>query len=165
MLSSRVFFVPFGLQMICMAFDEFHFHRRRDLPRWERIGHPLDTLTVLVCLLWLVLVPPSPATISIYVTLAVFSCLFVTKDEGVHLKLCGEAEQRLHALLFTLHPLVLLGAGMLWPGSLGFGCGEWIRCSGEERRFLIGVCVAVFGFGLFQFVYWNLPWRIQKAVK
>jgi 2-polyprenyl-6-hydroxyphenyl methylase / 3-demethylubiquinone-9 3-methyltransferase len=37
--------VPLGLQALAMAVDEAYFHRRRGLPRWERIGHPLDTLT------------------------------------------------------------------------------------------------------------------------
>ena len=39
----------FGTQAALMMVDELHFHRRRGLPRWERIGHPLDTATVLVC--------------------------------------------------------------------------------------------------------------------
>jgi len=28
-----------------MGVDEFYFHRRRGLPRWERLAHPLDTMT------------------------------------------------------------------------------------------------------------------------
>jgi hypothetical protein len=46
MLNSIFLFIPFALQMCCMAVDEVHFHRQRGLPRWERLGHPLDTLTV-----------------------------------------------------------------------------------------------------------------------
>ena len=159
MLSSRFLLLPFGLQMLCMAFDELYFHRRRGLPRWERIGHPLDTLTVLLCLLWLVSVPPGPGAVAAYAGLAIFSCLFVTKDERVHLSHCCAAEQWLHALLFTLHPLVLLSAGLLWPAAHG------IRYAGNERTLLTALCAVVFGFGMFQFIYWNLLWRSPKAAR
>src|ERR1019366_3333568 len=37
-------------------------HQRRGLPRWERLGHPLDTLSVAGCYGWLVATGPgSPA--------------------------------------------------------------------------------------------------------
>ena len=51
-----------GLQGLAMLVDELLFHRRRGLPRWERIGHPIDTLSVLACYgvsLWL---PPTQKT-------------------------------------------------------------------------------------------------------
>jgi hypothetical protein len=165
MLSSRFLLLPFGLQMICMAFDELYFHRRRMLPQWERIGHPLDTLTVLICLLWLILAPPGPGAIAAYAGLSILSSLFVTKDERIHLSHCEASEQRLHALLFTLHPVVLLSAGLLWPAAHGlFSAGlPWIRYTGEERTFLGAICAIVFSFGMFQFVYWNLLWRPPKS--
>ncbi len=168
MLSSAFLLAPFGLQIICMAFDEIYFHRRRGLPRWERIGHPLDTLTVLLCLLWLLSVPASPGAVAAYVGLAAFSCLFVIKDEGVHLSHCPAGEQRLHAVLFTLHPLVLSSAGLLWPaahGNLNSGPGGWIRYTGNERTMLFTLCAVVFGFGMLQFIYWNLLWRPPRAVR
>src|SRR6266511_3179227 len=113
MLNSIFLFIPFTLQTFCMAVDEFYFHRRRGLPRWERLGHPLDTLTALACFVWLLSAAPSALSLSVYVCLSVFSCLFVTKDEPVHSKHCSPNEQWLHALLFSLHPLVLLSAGLL----------------------------------------------------
>jgi hypothetical protein len=167
MLSSHFLLLPFGLQMVCMAFDELHFHSRRGLPRWERIGHPLDTLTVLLCLLWILSVPPGPGALVTYAGLAIFSCLFVTKDEGVHLNHCHAAEQWVHALLFGLHPLVLLSAGLLWPAAHGIG-NAWpgrIQYAGNERALLTALSAAVFGFGIFQFIYWNLIWRPPKALE
>ncbi len=165
MLSSHFLLLPFGLQMVCMALDEIHFHRQRGLPRWERIGHPLDTLTVLLCLLWLVSVPPGPAAAAAYVGLAVFSCLFVTKDEGVHLTHCRVEEQRLHAVLFSLHPMVLAVAGLLWPAAHGirYVSPGWIRYTGHERALLITLCLVLFSFGVYQFIYWNLLWRPPEA--
>ncbi len=167
MLSSVFLLAPFGLQMVCMAFDELCFHRRRGLPRWERIGHPLDTLTVLLCFLWLVTVQPGPRAVAAYAGLVTFSCLFVTKDEGVHLSHCSTEEQRLHAVLFALHPLVLLGAGLLWPAAHGIrsACPTWIRYTGKEHSLLIALCSAVLGFGTLQFTYWNLLWREPKAIR
>ena len=49
--------LPIALQAMAMVVDEGWFHRRRGLPRWERLGHPLDTLTIAVCLGWLVVGP------------------------------------------------------------------------------------------------------------
>ena len=110
--------VPAALQAIVMLFDEGWFHRRRGLPRWERIGHPLDTATVAACYAWLsVARPSSPASLPIYVALAAFSCLFVTKDEVVHAHLCTRAEHWLHALLFVLHPIVLAAFAFAWMRS------------------------------------------------
>jgi hypothetical protein len=57
-ISTRYLLIPVALQMLCMTLDEFYFHWQRELPRWERLGHPLDTLTVLGCYVWLLIVPP-----------------------------------------------------------------------------------------------------------
>lgn len=104
-----------GLQALVMVFDEGYFHRRRGLPRWERIGHPLDTATVVACYAWLSLVNPSASfALPVYVALAAFSCLFVTKDEVVHARLCTRAECWLHAVLFVLHPVVLAAFAFAW---------------------------------------------------
>jgi hypothetical protein len=154
MLNSLFLLIPFALQMLCMAVDELYFHRRRGLPRWERQGHPLDTLTVLACIAWLLATPLSTFSLSVYVGLSIFSCLFVTKDELVHSQYCCPTEHWLHALLFSLHPLTLLSAGLLWPAwhqqTLSF-----IHYLGFERKFLLADTLLTFAFGLYQLVYWN----------
>jgi hypothetical protein len=164
MLNSFFLLIPFALQMFCMAADELHYHRQRDLPRWERLGHPLDTLTVLACYGWLLAAQPSTFSLSVYAGLSVFSCLFVTKDELVHSKHCRPAEGWLHALLFSLHPLALLSAGLLWPAwhqqTLSF-----IHYSGFEREFLLGTALLTLAFGLYQLVYWNFLWTSETSQK
>ena len=80
--------VPFFLQILIISFDEFYFHVRRGLPKWERLGHPLDTLTVLACFCFVLFVPYSPFSLKVYIALALFSCIFVTKDEFVHKEHC-----------------------------------------------------------------------------
>ncbi|MBU6446621.1 MAG: hypothetical protein KGQ49_04415, partial [Verrucomicrobia bacterium] len=75
---------PFALQAICMLFDESYFHIRRGLPLWERIGHPIDTLSVLICMGFVLWVPFSKETLIVYILLAAFSSILVTKDEFVH---------------------------------------------------------------------------------
>ena len=65
--------IPFVLQAIVIACDEGFFHIKRGLPKWERLGHPLDTLTVLICMGYVIWVPFSPATLIGYILLAVFS--------------------------------------------------------------------------------------------
>ncbi len=137
--------VPVALQALAMIVDEGWFHRQRGLPRWERIGHPLDTLTIAACLIWLLCVTPATSfALPGYVALAIGSTLFVTKDEGVHARLCTAREHWLHAVLFALHPIVLAAFGWLWwKGELG----------------MLQVQLAVtLAFMTYQVVYWNV-WR------
>ena len=139
----RLYVLAVGLQNLGMLVDELWFHRRRGLPRWERIGHPLDTLTIVSCLVWLIVSrPQAPSALAVYVGLAVLSMLFVTKDEPVHARLCGGGEQWLHANLFVLHPIMLLGCGLMW----------W---SGRVEVLVVQLALTV-AFLAYQIVYWNL---------
>lgn len=142
-MSVRSLFV---LQGIAMGVDEVVCHRARGLSRWERIGHPLDTATALACYAFLALAPPTRRTRLVYGALAVFSSAFVMKDVKVHAQHCSRFEQRLHALLYLLHPGTLLAAGRLWQ-------------RGRERSLLRLQVPLVAGFLLHQLLYWNGPWR------
>ena len=127
--------LPLVLQGLAMAIDEGVFHRRRGLPRWERIGHPLDTATITLCIvarLW-------GASLAVYVVLGVVSTLFVTKDEAVHAKLCTAGEHWLHSILFVLHPIVLAA---LWFAS---------------DRIVIAQLTIVVAFASYQIIYWRKP--------
>ncbi len=160
MLSPRYLLIPFTLQMVTMTVDEFRYHRRRALPRWERFGHPLDTLTVLLCLAWLLLAAPSRAATAVYAGLCLLSCLSVIKDEGVHQRCCTAGEHAVHAVLFILHPLVLLCAGLLWPLMYGpAGALPWLRHEGYEKSLLLGYTILTLLFGLYQLIYWNVIWQ------
>jgi hypothetical protein len=168
MISSRYLLLPFAAQMLCMLFDEFYFHWKRDLPRWERLGHPMDTLTVLLCWSVILFLPPRAGSLALYIGLSIFSCLFVTKDEWVHKEFCPPGEHWLHALLFVLHPLLMVSAGLLWPaihaqqaGALGFA---WIRYEGFEGTFFAGNTLLTLLFGLYQLVYWNLIWKAKSSI-
>jgi hypothetical protein len=140
--------LPFFLQTAIIFFDEFHFHWKRGLPKWERIGHPLDTLSTLVCFAFVLFYPFNNFNLKIYCALAIFSCIFVTKDEFVHKECCPAAEQWLHALLFLNHPIVLILLGVLWSPTFAQHATAiqtflWVQT----------VCVAL--FALYQTVYWN----------
>ena len=135
--------LPLGLQALCMLVDELHFHRARGLPRWERIGHPLDTLSVLACSAWLY-ARPRTDNLGWYVAAALLSCLLVTKDEFVHAERCQPLEQWLHSLLFILHPIVLGVGALLWLG--------------QERTLLWISASLTAAFGSYQALYWNVPW-------
>ncbi|MEY3902650.1 MAG: hypothetical protein RL189_1956 [Pseudomonadota bacterium] len=106
--------VPIVLQGLALAFDEFVFHYRRGLPRWERIGHPLDTLTVLGVCSVAHFLPLNHGNFLIFLVASFLSCLFVTKDEWVHAKLCDAREQWLHGVLFICHPLVFVSIAFFW---------------------------------------------------
>ncbi|MES3037612.1 MAG: hypothetical protein V4736_06865, partial [Bdellovibrionota bacterium] len=138
-LYTLLFFVAFGAQGLLLVADEIFFHYRRGLPAWERWGHPLDTLTVLLPFISLFLFPEN---LFLFAGLALISTLFVTKDEWVHNEECGPGEQWLHSLLFILHPVVFY---------LGYLAA---RDSGVE--FLPLVMTALVLFMIYQIFYWNV---------
>lgn len=160
---SLLILFPFVVQTIVIMIDEFYFHVRRGLPKWERLGHPLDTLTVLACFAFILFVPYSSFTLKIYIGMAIFSCIFVTKDEFVHKECCPASEQWLHALLFLNHPVVLTAAGLIWPFMSRVEGPSWL-CGiapivDTVHRFLLVQTVAIALFFLYQLIYWNLVWK------
>ena len=139
-----VLYLPFILQGLAMFVDEFYFHEKRGLLLWEKVGHPLDTITVLSCysyLLW------GGADLNTYLVLCGISCLFITKDEFVHVGKCPATEHWLHALLFILHPLSFLSAYLLWQQGM--------------LEFLKIQTLVIFIFMFYQALRWSYPWRMQ----
>jgi hypothetical protein len=134
--------VPVAIQALVMFIDEFYFHRKRGLLRWERMGHPLDSLSVVICYIFLLVALPTKQNIYIYCALCAFSSLLITKDEFVHSKYCEASENWLHALLFILHPLTFMAAGVIWYQGLSV-------------EFLVLQPVAIACFMLYQIIYWS----------
>jgi hypothetical protein len=154
---------PFALQALAIGVDEVWFHRRRGLPAWERIGHPIDTLTVLLCMGYVLLIPYSKQAILPYCLLAIFSTLLVTKDEFVHKEHCPASEQWLHAILFILHPITLIAAALIWPAAQGIEIAAWFHSWVEQKEFLHHFLIGQFSlmtlFMVYQIVYWNFLWK------
>lgn len=137
-----ILILPIGIQGLAMFFDEFYFHHKRGLPLWEKIGHPIDTLSVFCCYLYLFLNSPTEANIKIYTAICVFSCLLITKDEFIHTEKCDAKENWLHALLFVLHPITFFAAGLIWIREV-------------ETHFLLIQTIVIFSFMLYQIIYWG----------
>jgi hypothetical protein len=134
------------VQASAMAFDEGWFHRRRGLPRWERIGHPLDTLSAALCFAWMLWADPkSPHAIGIYVGLGIFSSILITKDEFIHAKHCAPTEHWLHAVLFVVHPMVLTSFGYLWISQVA--AVQWML------QVQLGLILL---FAVYQIFYWSI---------
>jgi hypothetical protein len=129
-----------------IIWDELYFHRRRGLGRWERVGHPLDSMGMALCLGFLYFSQPHPEMRAMYSVLAVASCLGVTKDEWIHAKQCQPPEQWLHACLFLLHSAILVTAFFSWTAGA------------ESRTLLLGACGAL-GLGILQIGIWSTAWR------
>jgi hypothetical protein len=147
-----VLLVPAGLQALAMLIDEGWYHRRRGLPRWERLGHPVDTLSVAVCYGWLLWSRPAePRALPIYVALAFASSLLVTKDEPVHARECEPGEQWLHAVLFVLHPIVFVAFGAIW----------W---SGRDLWVISAQLALTVALMVYQLVYWSLLWKPEPRI-
>ena len=137
---------PFVVQAAVMFVDERVYHRRRGLPRYERIGHPIDTLSAALCYAWLVFARPTRAHACAYAAIAIVSALVVTKDEPIHARACSPGEHWVHALLFMLHPIVLGAAAYVW----------W---TGRLRALLVAELALTIAFAAYQLAYWNGPWR------
>jgi hypothetical protein len=152
-----------------MVFDEGYFHIRRGLPKWERIGHPIDTASVLACLLFVLFVPFSRSSLIAYIGLASLSSILVTKDEFVHKEHCPASEQWLHALLFTLHPITLGCLGFIWPVVQGAELAPWIVKWLDNKeallRFLQMQLALMAAFMIYQIIFWNLVWKDKPALK
>lgn len=142
-----------GIQAVAILADEAFFHRHRALPLWERIGHPLDTFSMLVCLMIPVFFSPHRLSILAFGGLGLVSCLLVTKDEHVHAQHCHWKEHWLHALLFLVHPVALIAIGSVWMRA---GAHAWFR------PVLIAQTVLMSVFLSYQIIYWNFLWQKQR---
>lgn len=133
----------FLFQGLAMFIDEFYFHRKRGLPIWEKLGHPLDSLSVLACYLYLLFFNYSEEHLWIYIGLCVFSSLLITKDEFVHTQRCEARENWLHALLFVIHPVTLFSAGIIWYQAVD--------------NYIIRIqTLLILTFAVYQIIYWGL---------
>lgn len=161
--------LPFALQAVAIGVDEVYFHWKRGLPKWERIGHPLDTFSLFMCLAMAIFVPFTVGAFQIYCALALVSCLMVTKDEFVHKDHCCGAENWLHALLFILHPISLATIALIWPVVQHATVPEWFPIWFDETpllgMFLYAQGTFVFLFFLYQLIFWNVIWRNTPALK
>ncbi len=173
-----LFLTPFLLQALAIALDEFYFHQRREIPNWERWGHPFDTGFTLGCYVLIWALPPMASSLWIYVIFATISSLFVLKDEWVHARLCSGGELALHALLFSLHPLTLFLLGLarfsslqiFSPSSngsvnvsridsLNFFFNQTIDSHFSFHNFLLFQIILLGVFLIYQIFYWNGPWK------
>ena len=156
--------LPFLIHGLAMILDEAWFHRRRGLPAWERLGHPLDTLTVLACYGMALALPVTRGSLIAFLAASAFSCLFITKDEWVHARHCTGGELWLHSFLFVMHPL-LLGIAGLWRFAPLIGAGPVDSALPPDPghaffgAFLPGQTVLVGVFLAYQLLYWNGPWK------
>ena len=159
--------IPFVLQAIAITLDEGYFHIRRGLPKWERIGHPLDTFSVLLCMGFIIFFPFTSENLKLFSFLAIFSCILVTKDEFIHAHHCPASEHWLHALLFTLHPITLFLMGLIWPVIQGYDSPLWlsnIMDNPQALKFTVHMQAFFMTiFFIYQIVYWNFIWKEKTA--
>lgn len=161
--------LPFIVQAVCILLDEGVFHVKRGLPKWERIGHPLDTLSVLLCLFYILFFPFSSGALKGYIALALFSSIWVTKDEFVHKTHCPASENWLHAVLFTLHPITLALLGLIWSVTDGATLAAGIHFLFDNQKmlsfFLYFQTALMLLFFFYQVVFWNFIWKDKEVVK
>ncbi len=151
---------------LIMLFDEFYFHRKRGLTKWERIGHPLDTLSTLLCFLIIIFFPMTKLYMIIFVLLAIISCALITKDEFVHAKYCSKIEHLLHAFLFICHPILLIFIFVFWSA---FSKSYFSFLLHVDLNFLKSIIIFQFVsinlFLFYQIIYWNIIWKGIKYVE
>ncbi len=160
-LFNVFFFIFIGFHGSLMLVDEFYFHQKRGLKKWERLGHPIDTLFTLICYFIVVICPITSTTITLYFIFSVISCFVITKDEAVHLKYCNHYEQYLHSLLFICHPILLISLFLGWSSfSLSF-LPFMNSFSSDILKFgILFQFFSIIVFLLYQIIYWNF-YRLQ----
>ncbi|MBM3207816.1 MAG: hypothetical protein FJZ57_04340 [Chlamydiae bacterium] len=162
-----ILLIPFILQAILMLIDEAFFHLRRGLPRWERIGHPIDTLSFIVCLLVTQFFPCTTATLLWYIVLALASCLLITKDEFVHKHHCPVGEQWIHSVLFVNHPFMLTALALIWYATTTLHTPPKLLLAVAQHKpttiiFLKGQTIFALVFMGYQIIFWNILWKMKK---
>lgn len=166
MNASFLWALPFGLQGVAMAFDEFGFHSHRTVSGWEGLGHALDSAVFLACLMCPLYLTPTLPHLTLFGIMAAVSCLLITKDEFIHQRLCSGGEHWLHAALFILHPIVLFATGFLWVG-LGTSAlaRNPIALPAMGASILMIQVALVAGFLAFQIVLWARHASPEGAAK
>jgi 2-polyprenyl-6-hydroxyphenyl methylase/3-demethylubiquinone-9 3-methyltransferase len=150
--SLVLFYLAMGAQGFLIFWDEFYYHRKRGLPQWERIGHPVDTLSVILPFIYMSFLPYPGFTPTWLISLMVFSCLLITKDEAVHAEKSPAGEHWLHALLFMIHPLLFITAWKVWSEQ------------GPALPHHLGLSF-LSSFFVYQITYWNFfAKKLPKAV-
>lgn len=140
MSPATYFAISLGIQGALLMYDDVVLHRRRGLPRWERIGHPIDAFFfTLPIALGAICGSDTPS--GVYWTLSLLSCLIILKDEWVHVGRIEALEATVHAALFVLHPVTLFAAWKL--AQTGQTVGLWLAW------------IALLGVVSFQTIYWN----------
>ncbi len=159
-------FSPFLLQALLIIFDEGFYHIRRGLPRWERIGHPVDTFSFVACLCLVQSIPYSTQGLIWFVILTILSCLLITKDEFIHKHHCPASEQWVHAVMFINHPVMLASLGLLWYASSGASHSHLITLAIQDKKvvslFLKTQTIFTVAFMIYQIIFWNFIWQEKK---
>ncbi len=133
-----------------MLVDEFYFHHKRGLGKWESWGHPIDSFLFLSCFLYAYFFSYSKENEMFFWILSILSCLIITKDEFIHAKQSSAPENYLHAFLFILHPLALLVLYRFW--------------SLENSFFILIQILIITFFMLYQILYWNFLRKNPYAI-
>ncbi len=151
---------PLVAQGLASLVGEFYFHFARGLPRWEHLGHPLDTFTVLAPILWQGFSLRSQDNLTVSIVAAAFSCLFVIKNKFAHTDVSAPAEHVNYALMFVLYPLVFAALALLWPFyHAPAGAIVWLeQFRGLESALPIQSSILTL-YMIYQAVYWNLIWK------
>src|SRR5688500_10107994 len=113
--------VLYGIYTIFMGWNELYFHRKRVLEKWEKTRKALVTFSLTLCLAITLFVPYEEEWKWLFFAAAGFSILVTIKDEFRKQKTDRGREEGTHAVLFMLHPLVLILMVVLWPFLEGMG--------------------------------------------
>lgn len=143
------FFSVWLLQGIAMLMDEFIFHHKRGLGKWESLGHPIDTFFFLLPFIYCLSFPVNSEMTFLY--LSVISCLVITKDEWIHQQQASARETWLHAIQFILHPISLYTLFHFWQEGL--------------TNLIKFQTIIIIFFMMYQIIYWNFLRRNKYAIK
>jgi O-antigen/teichoic acid export membrane protein len=148
-----------------MCLDEFYFHHKRKLPKWERLGHPVDTLFFFSCFLIVLFFPMTKLTVILFFILSFISSLIIVKDEFIHAKCCCIKENYLHALLFVFHPILLIILFLSWSSfTNSYFSGLENFNSIIVKNIIYFQFVTTVLFFIYQIVFWNFIYKEKSKL-
>jgi hypothetical protein len=147
--------LPLVEQGLDILVDEFYFQFARGLPRWEHLGRPLDTFTVLAPILWQGFSLQSQGNLMVYVV-------------PPHSRACSSSRMNSYIPMFALRPSTSMPCSsscihwflpLLLLCHAPAGAIVWLeQVLGRASALPIQAAILAL-YMIYQAVYWNLIWK------
>ena len=136
-----------SLQVILFHVDEYYFHRKRGLSKYEIASAITDGAFYVLPLIIATFAKFDSIWKTIFIVLAGISCLSIAKNELFYPALQVK-ERIIHSLLYVLHPILLYSFYISWKGNF---------FDAYPNFWILQLLYVAIGFKtvIYQIIYWN----------